>query len=98
MAADRLSYASRAERVKAELAEMREMLGDLRENRGLPREDPWERLRSVHAELMALPQHDDECELTGSESLSAYVAKLEAKYVPHKPALTLIRGGRDDAR
>ena len=79
------------------MAEMWEILGDLRENRGLPREDPWARLRSAHAELMALPQHDDERELTGSESLRAYVDELEAKYLPHKPALTLIRGGRDDA-
>jgi len=59
-----------------------------------------ERLRLVAAKLTERypPEALVERELTGSESLAAYVAKLEAKYLPHKPALTLIRGGRDDAR
>ncbi len=66
------------------------------------RERPYglERLRLVAAKLTERypPEALVERELTGSESLSAYVAKLEAKYLPHKSALTLIRGGRDDAR
>jgi len=40
MPAEEPRYASRAERVDAEMAELWELLGDLREQRGLPRIDP----------------------------------------------------------
>ena len=61
-----------------------------------------ERLRLVAAKLTERypppPEALGERELTGSESLRAYVDKLEAKYLPERrPELRLVQGGRDDA-
>jgi len=59
-----------------------------------------ERLRLVAAKLTERypPEAVVERELTGSESLRAYVDKLEAKYLPERrPELRLVQGGRDDA-
>ncbi len=62
--------------------------------------DGLERLRLVAAKLTERypPEAVVERELTGSESLRAYVDKLEAKYLPERrPELRLVQGGRDDA-
>ena len=59
-----------------------------------------ERLRLVAAKLTERypPEAVVERELTVSESLRAYVDKLEAKYLPERrPELRLVQGGRDDA-